>query len=272
MDQGAMADYRQDYHIHTRFSIDSEANMETACQMAIARGIDEIALTDHLDFGPEEPPGHFRKPEYLAALEECRTRYGGQLTIRAGIEVGEPHIFADEASEIVGTDDFDVVLGSAHYAVGMKAAWLEGFFEQPLHQAYESYFSQVVDLAAEGDFDVLTHIDLVKRDARKFGRVYDGPGPYADMIRTALRSLVERGKGLELNTSPLRRGQPEPCPSLEILCWYRDLGGEILVVGSDAHTPDAVGAHLDLAVEMAKSAGFGRLATFDQRRLDWVRI
>jgi histidinol-phosphatase (PHP family) len=267
-----MAGYRKDYHIHTRFSIDSEANMEAICEAAIARGIDEIAVTDHLDFGPEEPPGYFRKSEYLAALEECRRRYGDRLTVRAGIEVGEPHIFAAEASNIVGTDDFDVVLGSAHYAVGMEAAWLEDFFEQPLRQAYESYFSQIVDLAAEGDFDVLTHIDLVKRDARKFGKVYDGPGPYADMIRTALRSLVERGKGLELNTSPLRRGQPEPCPSQEILRWYRDLGGEILVVGSDAHTPDAVGAHLDLAVEMARLAGFERLATFEQRRVDWVRI
>lgn len=246
--------------------------MEAACQAAIARGIDEIAFTDHLDFGPEDLPGRFPKSEYLAAIEACRTRYGDQLTVRAGIEVGEPHIFVEQASEIVGTDDFDVVLGSAHYAVGMKAAWLEDFFEQPLRQAYGSYFSQVVDLAAEGDFDVLTHIDLVKRDARKFGKAYDGPEPYGDMIRTALRSLVERGKGLELNTSPLRRGQPEPCPSLKILRWYRDLGGEILVVGSDAHTPDAVGAHLDLAVEMARSAGFGRLATFEERHVDWVRI
>lgn len=246
--------------------------MEAACQAAIARGIDEIAFTDHLDFGPEEPPGYFRKPEYLAAIEECRKRYGDQLTIRTGIEVGEPHIFAEEASEIVGTDDFDIVLGSIHYAVGMRAAWLEDFFEQPLRRAYESYFSQLVDLAAEGDFDVLTHIDLVKRDARKFGKVYDGPGPYADMIRTALGSLVERGKGLELNTSPLRRGQPEPCPSLEVLRWYRDLGGEILVVSSDAHAPEAVGAHFDLAVDMAKSAGFGRLATFEKRRVDWIGI
>lgn len=267
-----MGIYRQDYHIHTHFSIDSEANMEAACQAAIARGIDEIAFSDHLDFGPEDPAGDFPRAEYLAAIEGCRSRYGNQLTIRAGIEVGEPHLFAEEAAGVVGVDDFDVVLGSAHYAVGMKAAWLEDFFEQPLRQAYESYFSQVVDLAAEGDFDVLTHIDLVKRDARKFGKVYDGPEPYADMIRTALRSLVERGKGLELNTSPLRRGQPEPCPSLEILRWYRDLGGEILVVGSDAHTPDVVGAHLDLAVEMAQSAGFGRLATFEQRRVDWMRI
>jgi histidinol-phosphatase (PHP family) len=267
-----MSSYRQDYHIHTNFSIDSEANMEAACRTAVARGIDEIAFTDHLDFGPDESHGYFRKTEYLAAVERCRARYDDQLIVRAGVEVGEPHIFAEEAAEVVGPDDFDVVLGSVHYAAGMQAAWLENFFEQPLRRACESYFRQVVDLAAEGEFDVLAHIDLVKRDARKFGKAYDGPEPYADMIRTALRSLVERGKGIELNTSPLRRGQPELCPSVEILRWYRELGGEILVIGSDAHSPDTVGAHLDLAVQVAKSAGFDRLAAFRQRRVDWMRI
>lgn len=261
-----------DYHIHTRFSYDSEATMEAACRAAISRGLIEIAFTDHLDFGPEEPPGYFRERQYLAAIVRCRARYEGQLTIRAGIEVGEPHLFAGEVSQILGENAFDIVLGSAHYAVGMQPAWREGFFEQPMREACESYFRQVVRLAAAGDFDVLAHLDLIKRDAGKFGRAYDGAEPYGDLIRTALQSIVERGKGIEVNTSPLRRGQREPCPSLEILRWYREMGGEILVVGSDAHHPDAVGSGLDIAVEMAKVAGFGRLATFEKRRVSWMEI
>jgi histidinol-phosphatase (PHP family) len=264
--------YRQDYHIHTKFSIDSEANMEGACQAAIARGISEIAFTDHLDFGPDESYGYFRTTEYLTAIEQCRSQYGGQLIVRAGVEVGEPHLFAAESSAVVEYSDFDFVLGSVHYADGMQAAWREGFFEQPLRQAYESYFREVVNLSAEGDFDVLGHLDLIKRDALKFRKPYDGPEPYADMIRTALRSIVERGKGIELNTSPLRLGQPHPCPSLQILHWYRELGGEILTLGSDAHSPSAVGAHLDVAMEIARAAGFQHLATFSRRRVDWIRI
>ncbi len=267
-----MNSYRQDYHVHTRFSLDSEASMATACQAAMAAGIQEIAFTDHLDFGPDDSPGYFRKLEYLAAIEGCRVRYGDQLTVRAGVEVGEPHIFAERAFGIIDGQDFDIVLGSAHYAMGMQAAWMEGFFEQPLREAYRSYFKQVVGLAAEGDFDVLAHIDLVKRDARNFGRAYDGPEPYGDMIRTALRSIVERGKGIELNTSPLRHGQPAPCPSLEILRWYRELGGEILTIGSDAHSPAAVGADCDSAIDMAKSAGFEYLTCFRKRALGWIRI
>lgn len=246
--------------------------MEGACQAAVDRGLSEIAFTDHLDFGPDDSSGYFRAAEYLSAIERCRERYAGRLIVRAGVEVGEPHLFAEQASAVLAESDFDIVLGSAHYADGMQAAWMEDFFEQPLRQACESYFSQVVNLAAEGEFDVLAHLDLVKRDARKFGRPYDGPEPYAEMIQAALRSLVERDKGLELNTSPLRRGQPEPCPSLEILRWYRDLGGEILTLGSDAHTPEAVGSDLDVAADMAKAAGFTRLATFRHRQMDWKGI
>lgn len=246
--------------------------MAASCEAAISRGLGEIAFTDHADFGPVDPPGHFRPVEYLAEIERCRARYGDRLTIRAGVEMGEPHIFVQETEETLAVGEFDFVLGSAHYAEGLQAAWEQEYFEQPLCQAYEAYFRQVVRLAAEGDFDVLAHLDLIKRDALKFGYPYDGPGPYADVIRAALRSVVERGKGIEINTSALYRGQPEPCPSLLILRWYRELGGEILTFGSDAHTPAAVGACFDVALEMARTVGFARLATFEGRRVVWMPI
>jgi histidinol-phosphatase (PHP family) len=261
-----------DYHVHTRSSCDSKSEMAAACEAAIAQGMREIAFTDHADFGPDDPPGYFRPVEYLAEIERCRARYGDRLTIRAGVEMGEPHIFTQEAEAVLATGTFDFVIGSAHYADGLQCAWKAHFFEQPLRQAYEAYFRQVVALAAAGDFDVLGHLDLVKRDAHKFGKPYDGPGAYADMIRAALRSIVERGKGIEINTSPLYKGLSEPCPSLEILRWYRELGGEILTFGSDAHTPDKIGAHFDVALEMARLVGFARLARFEQRQVAWLEI
>lgn len=261
-----------DYHIHTRFSCDSRSQMAMCCEAAIARGLGEIAFADHLDFGPDDPPRYFRPLEYLEEIGRCRATYGDRLTIRAGIEIGEPHIFAEEAQAVLAVGEFDFVIGSAHYAYELQCAWKPAFFEQPLHQAYAAYFQQVVRLAADGDFDVLGHVDLVKRDAFEFGQTYDGPEPYADLIRAALRSVVERGKGIEINTSPLHRGQPEPCPSLEILRWYRELGGEILTFGSDAHTPDAVGARFDVALEMARAAGFKRLARFERRRVTGLEI
>jgi histidinol-phosphatase (PHP family) len=264
--------YSPDYHVHTRASVDSQTEIAAACEAAIRLGMSEIVLTDHSDFGPADTLGYFHPVEYLAEIGRCRTRYGRQLTLRAGVEMGEPHLFAPQAKAVLAAGEFDFVLGSAHYAEGMQATWKSNFFEQPLRQAYEAYFRQVVRLAAEGDFDILAHMDLVKRDAREFGHPYDGPAPYADMIRTALRSLVERGKGIEINTSPLRRGQPEPCPSMEILRWYRELGGEILTFGSDAHKAEDIGANFNAALDMARSVGFARLACFEKRQLGWIKL
>jgi histidinol-phosphatase (PHP family) len=246
--------------------------MAAMCEAAIARGIREVAFTDHVDFGPADPPGYFRPSEYLADIKMCRARYGDRLTIRSGAELGDPHLFSKQAQAALDMGEFDFVIGSAHYAEGLQVAWEASFFEQPLRQAYEAYFRQVAHLAAEGEFDVLGHLDLVKRDAHKFGKSYDGPGPYAGLIRAALRSVVERGKGIEINTSALYKGYPEPCPSLEILCWYRDLGGEILTIGSDAHIPDHVGSCFEVALEMARATGFTRLARFEQRQILWQRI
>ena len=119
---------------------------------------------------------------------------------------------------------------------------------------------------------MLGHLDLVKRDAFKFDKPYDGPEPYADLIRSALRSVIERGKGIEINTSPLYKGLAEPCPAIEILHWYHELGGEILTIGSDSHAPGRVGAHFDTALEMARAAGFTRVARFERRQNSWIEI
>ncbi|MCP4544795.1 MAG: histidinol-phosphatase HisJ family protein [Chloroflexi bacterium] len=282
----SLSNYIGDYHIHTRFSSDSDSEMTAVCESAIARGMREIAFTDHVDYGSDDILDYLQPVEYLAEIERCRARYGDRLTIRAGLEIGEPHVFAQEAAIMLAMGDFDFVIGSAHYATsltsfsasmgvdGLLCAWKPDFFEQPLRQAYEAYFRQVVHLAAEGDFDVLGHLDLVKRDARNFDKPYDGPEPYADLIRTALRSIVERGKGIEINTSALYKGKgmDETCPTIEILRWYRELGGEILTFGSDSHTPDKVGAHFDVALEMARSVGFTRLAGFEKRKVQWNRM
>ena len=257
-----------DYHIHSRFSPDSRAEIAQICEAAIARGLREIAVTDHVDSGPEDRPGAFPAIEYLAEIERCRARYGDRLTIRAGLEIGEPHLFPEQTAAALAAGAFDLVLGSAHYADGMQPAWRPAYFDQPLRAAYEAYFRQVLRLAEGGDWDVLGHLDLIKRDARKLGLPYDGPTPYAETIRAALAHVVERGKGIEINTSPLYRGQPEPCPALEILRWYRELGGEILTFGSDAHTPDAVAAHFDVARDMALAAGFTRRARFAGRKAE----
>lgn len=263
-----------DYHVHTHFSCDSKVDMAAACEAAIARGMREIAFTDHADFEPLDDCCKYLRPgAYLAKVEHCRRRYGSHLTIRAGVEIGEGHVYRDQATALLEAREFDFVLGSLHWVDDRPAFDGQYFAGRTLEAGLRAYFEELARLAAEADYDVLAHFDIVRRAVhRSFGLNGLDYAPHEETIRRILRTLVERGKGLEINTSPRRRGMGDPNPALQVLRWYRELGGEVLTFGSDAHTADSIGSCFDVAREMARAAGFTRLATFERRKLGWMAI
>jgi histidinol-phosphatase (PHP family) len=263
-----------DYHVHTRFSCDSKVDMAAACEGAIARGMREIAFTDHADFEPLDDCSKYLRPgAYVAEVERCRRRYGSHLTIRAGVEIGEGHVYRDQAAALLEAHEFDFVLGSLHWVDGHLALDEHYFAGRTLEGGLRAYLKELARLAAEADYDVLAHFDIVRRAVhRSFGLNGLDYAPYEETIRRILRTLVERGKGLEINTSIQRRGMGDPNSTLQVLRWYRKVGGEALTFGSDAHTADSIGSCFDVAREMARAAGFTRLATFERRKLGWVAI
>ena len=257
-----------DYHVHTNFSNDCQSEMTAVCEAAISRGVREIAFADHLDFGGFDPAlNDLDVPAYLAGIARCQRLYGDRLTILAGVEVGEGHLFQCEAAAVLGAFEFDLVLGSLHY-VDRRPVWDGRYYlGQTLEEGLEAYFSELALLVSKADFDVLGHFDIVLRAAYgAFGRTRLDYTPYEATIRGILRTLVERGKGLEINTATLQRGMAAMNPPLQVLRWYRELGGEILTFGSDAHTVGAVGGSFDAAVALAQAAGFERLARFENRQ------
>ena len=97
--------------------------------------------------------------------------------------------------------------------------------------------------------------------------------PEQSLDNDLCQAVVARGKGLEINTSPLGNGLAEPCPGLYILRRYRALGGETLVFGSDAHQTPRVGQHFEEARQLALAAGFTRLARYRERQVvGWIPL
>jgi histidinol-phosphatase (PHP family) len=137
----------------------------------------------------------------------------------------------------------------------------------------QAYFEELARLAAETDYDILAHFDVVRRAAyHSFGTKTPDYTPHRETIQCILRTLVERGKGLEINTCTYRRWRGDPGPMLQVLRWYRELGGEIITVGSDAHHVVSIGSCFDVALEMAQAAGFTRLAQFERRQISWLEL
>jgi histidinol-phosphatase (PHP family) len=120
---------------------------------------------------------------------------------------------------------------------------------------------------------VLAHFDIVRRAVyRVYGLGKLDYTAYEPLIRHILETVIERGKGIEINTSNCWKGMGDPNPTLQVLQWYHEEGGEILTFGSDAHRYDAIGLDFDVALDMARAAGFKRLSRFERRRVSWIDI
>ena len=270
MERGVVVPH--DYHIHTRFSCDGQQSMEEVCERALALGIPEICFTEHADYTPGDPCSFQFKPDaYFQALNQVREQYGDRLLIRAGAEMGESHRFPYETEILMDEYPFDYIIGSLHW-VGDEFIFAREYFERHgKHDAYQKYFEELLVMVRVGGFDVVGHFDGAKRYGYDVCGPFD-PHDHEEIIREVLNACVEVGIGLEVNTSTLRRPVNEPSPSLTILRWYRELGGEIITLGSDAHELAHVGYALEDMVELVQAAGFKHVTQFVDRQAEFIPL
>lgn len=254
-----------DYHIHSEFSCDCEESMEAMARAAVAAGIRQIGFSDHFDPIPlDYCHGYLRPEAWWQALDECRELFADSLSIRAGVEIGEPHRFRQQASELLDKHAWDYVLGSLHW-VGEQVVFGSKYFERSPEEAYSDYFRELEKMVTEGDFDILAHMDVVKRYGFDNYGSFD-PSAYEQEIRAVLRIAAQRGLAIEVNTSTLRRPVAETAPDLPILRWFHEEGGQHVTLGSDAHHVEHVGYGLQQALNNLQKAGFTQLTGFELRQ------
>lgn len=254
--------YISDYHMHSHHSFDAVQTIEQAAKKAVFEGLDEICFTEHVSMDPEDKSySTFEFEDYKNEIERVREDFKGRLNIKIGIEAGEPHLYAQDFNTYYNEHELDFIIGSVH---NLKRKGLNtNLRENGVEATYKNYFEDVLNLAANGDFDVAGHLDLVQRYAYKFNGVYKF-NEYKDIIYDILKTLIQNGKGIEINTSGYSTGLL--FPKLEILQMYKDLKGEIITVGSDAHNFDRVGEHVARMYALLGDLGFKYVFTFDKRR------
>lgn len=264
-----------DYHVHTNFSEDCSMPPEIACRRALERGMQEIAITDHMDFEWPIKPFRFEIEDvehYFHTLNRLKQTYANRLTIRLGIEMGlQPHTL--KASErLCRMYPLDYVLASVHIVDRMDPYLPEYYQNRDKVKAYTDYYTEIYRLLSEYDaFCVLGHLDYLRRYS-----IY----PYEptdwrigmDIVESILIRLIEKGKGLELNTSGFRHVSGQPHPHPEILKRYRELGGEILTLGSDAHRPEYIGYQFSHAFDILKRCGFQYITAFSGQKPSFVKL
>jgi histidinol-phosphatase (PHP family) len=264
----------QDYHLHSNASCDTSATMAEMCRGALEMGVVEVAFTEHFDCKPEDICyGYYRPDTYFETLEAARREFEPQgLTIRAGVELSEYHLYSDIQRPVLEAWPYDLALGSLHW-VGDDSIFDDAYFRAHSPQeTAEAYFAELARLARFGGFEVLAHPDVLKRSAFDVYRRFEIE-PYQDLVRQVWQACIDNGIGIEINTSALRMTVKEVHPAPAALRWYREMGGELLTVGSDGHRPANVGYELAAALDLARAAGFTRLASYERRKVArWIEI
>lgn len=258
---------RADYHIHTNFSVDSKLEMEEIILRSIEIGLDEICFTDHVDYDVKNhlvDKQEVDYPEFIKEYNRLSELYSDKISIKLGLEFGvQLHTMHRYVADMKKYD-FDFILLSCHQ-IDNKELWLNHYQEDKTqveyNRGYYEYLYQLVDQF--DDFSVLGHLDVIKR--------YDQNGVLddefvIDIIERILKRVIEKGKGIEVNTSSYRYNLPDLTPSRRILKMYYDLGGRILTMGSDTHRIEQLKDHFEEIIVQLKDIGFSKLYRFDKMK------
>lgn len=261
--------YLADYHIHSTGSPDGKCTIREMAEEAIRKGLQEICITDHLDtiYWDGRPRTDYDWESALEQLREAREACGDRIVLKLGAEMGEVTQALDRA-EILRQNcpPLDFVIGSVHTA-SAKYNWFDLYYIEPHDAAYyrdviEGYLGEVKELARWGHFNVLGHLTLPLRYINEnLGQcmTFDD---YMDAVEEIFRIIIPQGIGIEVNTN---RGN-DPLPGPSVLRLYREMGGEVITLGSDAHAKEHVGCMIRERQELLRSCGFTYFTTFTGRK------
>ena len=263
-----------DAHLHTDQSPDSSVHIDVYAAQAVERGIPEIAITDHVDFDPRDPAYRYtRFEDRERTVRDAADRWAKEgLVIRFGAELTYNRRWDADVRDHLARHRYDYVIGSVHdwpespYWPSRVAAFVQG---RSLDEILEPYYTEIIAAARSGLFDTIGHLDVVKRYLHPFITPAD-LAARQDLQEPALRAIIESGAVLEVNSSGLRYPGAETYPSAAVVARYRELGGERVVVGSDAHSRGSFAARLGDSYGHIAAAGFDAL-TF-RRGADRVTI
>lgn len=258
-----------DYHVHTFFSTDSEAVPEEHIAKAVSLGMQEICFTDHVDF--DYPPQNGQKvfvfdpDRYFSELSALREKYSGMIKVKIGVELGLNPSCDPQNTELVNSFPFDFVIGSSHIVDGGDP-YYPGFWQgRSPSECIMAYYEAILrNVTLYNDYDVYGHLDYIRRYVPDKAFVYVD-GDYSDILDMILKNIVAKGHGIELNTRELSNGLTHFIPTISLLKRYRELGGETVTVGSDAHFTKNIGYAFATARDILLNTGFRYVTSFERR-------
>lgn len=271
-----------DQHTHSNFSTDSEATPESMIQSAIDLGLTQLTLTDHMDLDypgttKEKPLFEFNTTDYFSSLAPLKEKYSNKLYLGIGVELGLRPCREDlnaQMHKLIAEHSFDFVLGSVHLLDNDDPYYEEYWQGRSAKDILAKYFNDMLAAIKEYDnFDSLGHLDYLIRYIPSFCGNRDYVfREYREVIDEIFKFLISKNKALEINTAGLIKGLPCFHPKLEVLKRYIELGGELITIGSDGHSPEKIATEFARTEEILKSCGVKGYYVYRNRKPEFIEF
>lgn len=266
-----------DNHNHSQFSFDGKkTTVESSALAAKEKGLGGICFSDHCDFYvppmkasfEDLVPEHFDITQQQAEIDRIQALTGDRFKILKGIEIGMYDECRNQIRKVLSDNTFDQVIASVHY-IEQTDPYYGGFYEgKDWREAYGKYLETIhCEMKWLGDFDIMGHYDYIVRYA-PYPQACIRYRDFSDIFDSMFRYLIEEGKALEINTKSYMdyKGR-EVTLDLDVLKRYREMGGEIVSLGSDSHDAMRPGDRFPHFASLLKSLGFRWAAHYEQRQL-----
>ncbi|MEI6578444.1 MAG: histidinol-phosphatase HisJ family protein [Eubacteriales bacterium] len=255
-----------DTHTHTDNSYDGHHSTMYLCECAESLGLRAITFTDHVEIDYFKRD-HFDKTAVQSYFETAKARsaFMGKLLVCSGIELGQPMYDVATADKVVSALHYDEVIGSVHNLRGLPDFMYLDYTTTDVNQILLDYFKEMQLMVDWGNFDTLAHLTYPLRYISGEHGIKVDLSLYAEQIDCLLRGIIQKGKALEINTSGLRQKIGETMPGEGIVKRFKELGGEYITIGSDAHFAKDLAAGIPEGMAMAERCGFKNITLFQKR-------
>lgn len=262
--------------MHSSFSSDSKAPMESMILSAIDKGLSTICFTEHMDYDyPVELDGLDFIVDldiYEKKLFELKEKYASKIEVLYGIECGIMPYLAPKYESLVKNRAFDFIISSSHLIDGKDPYYPEYFEDKTEFEGYSHYFKTITqNIAAFKNFDTYGHIDYVVRYGPNQNHDYTYE-KYKEFLDPVLQAIIDSGKALEINTGGFKSGLGSVHPQADVLKQFKTMGGELITIGSDAHTAEHIAFGFKETLEILKSIGFKYYAIYRERQPEMIKL
>lgn len=261
-----------DNHIHTLISGDSDQTIDTVCEDALKHGIERLCITEHADF----EPGcfYYRRFDYdkIKSMADYARKKYPSLVIKTGAEIDYQINYLPEIFDFVMAYDLDYLLGSVHKIGGIPVVSDAFYTDKREEEAYTEYFQTLREMVCTNMFNCVAHLDFIKRGANEYYGKFR-PEKYKDLICDVLKETIKRDMTLEINTNGFHwKSLNDFYPDMEIIRWYKDLGGENINFASDSHKIHHLGYKIQEMYDLIRELGFDKITVYSNKVKEYIYL